>query len=454
MTKSVFRLWAVILIAGVAMAASPPSHAGFEWTPPAETGAGGVEVPAASLPPAPVPEVEAMPVAAAPPPVPVVPVSEQPAAPQQETAASAPLPAVVDQQPVVASSPPVVSGALAASPEPVVEGFGTDIPLALVMQQVVPAGYAYSFDSGIDPGQRVSWKGGRPWPAVLAEAVAPRGLDVEVVDNTVWLRIAEVPLAAVPAAVAAESPPAAASGFPAALMKADDPVQPVPAQIAADIPAEAAVFTPPPIEQPRPLSDYSAEELSAIGANASGYTPSYPRRHPDQMSFEKSPGVSDNVSRTANLRRTVDGNKPLAAAPKSALTGASVPSSQGGDQHVPTSAAEDPATEASVDAPAPSSVSAGVMDPYEIRFWQAAAGDDLKATLEKWGSLSSVSVVWDSPTSFKIPTPVTLHGTFPDAVMEVLTAFNDIKPRPTGVLHPNLPTGPSVLIVGGENLTN
>ncbi len=43
-----------------------------------------------------------------------------------------------------------------------------------------------------------------------------------------------------------------------------------------------------------------------------------------------------------------------------------------------------------------------------------------------------------------------MHGTFPDAVTTLLTAYNDAAPRPVGKLHPNLPAGPSVLVVQND----
>ena len=67
-------------------------------------------------------------------------------------------------------------------------GFGRDIPLALAMQQIVPPGYAYSFDPAIQPGIRVSWDGGQPWNEVLEQAVQSHGYVVVIVDKTVWLR--------------------------------------------------------------------------------------------------------------------------------------------------------------------------------------------------------------------------------------------------------------------------
>ena len=46
-----------------------------------------------------------------------------------------------------------------------------------------------------------------------------------------------------------------------------------------------------------------------------------------------------------------------------------------------------------------------------------------------------------------LPAPMRLHATFPDAVTQILMGYGAMDPRPVGKLHPNLPHGPSVLVV-------
>ncbi len=59
-------------------------------------------------------------------------------------------------------------------------GFGTDIPLALALQQIAPAGYAFSFGKDINPGAKVSWTGGKAWTEVLRDMIAPLALQASV----------------------------------------------------------------------------------------------------------------------------------------------------------------------------------------------------------------------------------------------------------------------------------
>lgn len=72
----------------------------------------------------------------------------------------------------------------------VAEGFGSDIPLALALGQIVPPSFAYSFGDGVNPGKRVSWEGGKPWNEVLADVLQPLGLTFEIDGQRLLLRAA------------------------------------------------------------------------------------------------------------------------------------------------------------------------------------------------------------------------------------------------------------------------
>jgi hypothetical protein len=69
-----------------------------------------------------------------------------------------------------ASRPPAI---------PVARGFGTGVPLAFAVRQVLPSGVKASFAPGVDAeGLLVDWKGGRPWPEVLRSLLRPAHLQV------------------------------------------------------------------------------------------------------------------------------------------------------------------------------------------------------------------------------------------------------------------------------------
>lgn len=97
-----------------------------------------------------------------------------------------PMPVVEEPQKIVKPQPaPVVTAPQDFSE---VVGFGSDMPLALALPQVVPTGYSFSFSNGVNPGQRVSWDGGgRSWDVVVSEMISPLNLAANVHGKTVYI---------------------------------------------------------------------------------------------------------------------------------------------------------------------------------------------------------------------------------------------------------------------------
>jgi len=88
--------------------------------------------------------------------------------------------------PMVAPSPQAPAQVTKNLPEAV--GFGRDLPLALALSQIVPAGYSYSFAQNIDAGTNVSWQGGKPWNVVLDEMLAPSGMKAVIVGDKIVIQ--------------------------------------------------------------------------------------------------------------------------------------------------------------------------------------------------------------------------------------------------------------------------
>lgn len=80
----------------------------------------------------------------------------------------------------------------------VVEGFGSDVPLALALRQVVPAGYAFSFGQNVNPGYRVSWSGGKPWNEVIRDMIADLNYKVQIGTKTVFISSMETSALQIP----------------------------------------------------------------------------------------------------------------------------------------------------------------------------------------------------------------------------------------------------------------
>lgn len=75
----------------------------------------------------------------------------------------------------IVDRPPEPIGGAGAD-EAIVEGFGADLPLDLVVAQIVPPRFQTIFEFDIDRTATTSWAGGRPWRDVLTDALTPLGL--------------------------------------------------------------------------------------------------------------------------------------------------------------------------------------------------------------------------------------------------------------------------------------
>jgi len=64
---------------------------------------------------------------------------------------------------------------------PMVEGFGTDVPLADALKQITPAGWKGFASGGVDPAQRVSWRTTSvPWHLALVKLLTGNKLWGEI----------------------------------------------------------------------------------------------------------------------------------------------------------------------------------------------------------------------------------------------------------------------------------
>lgn len=430
--KTKFSKSAVLLGTAMLFTVSP-AWAGFEWTPP------------------PAPEKVMM-----------VPAGEEPSSPQAapapmvesraikdrgnmasmsspERAAPAnqisKMPASMMEEPVVATVSPVSGAAIpaqdAAADYEDVQGFGTDIPLATAMSQIVPANFAYSVDSPAMLGQKVSWTGGMAWNKVLEKAVEPLGLEVAVIDDTVWIR--EEGRAPSAKTVKAPQPqPAKASQMSAApepmqAMEASSTMMPRP-PVADENTAPQHVIaerrtTQSPFGNMKPVEDDQASS-------------SYQRRNPIPMMMKADASDAPEPMAAAASAQEAD---PVATAQPPQNIARSGDADHRNYQHVVTPRSYEQSADAQ-------SVNAR-LDPFEIKYWTAEKGESLRNVLTNWGLSAGTEIRWTSPYDYRLPSALKTHATFPDAVTKVLTFYEDLEPRPVGRLHPNLPNGPSVLVI-------
>ena len=174
---------AVTLVAGLAISAMP-AQAGFQWVAPTDGGS-------YQQPPV---VVSAAPAVMAPETISPVVISGD-----TQPASAAPTylvpPAPASEKLSMASATIVVPAG------GVVQGFASQVPLALALRQILPVGYSFSIDQNVGMDTLVSYKGGKPWRDTLDEMLAPAGLVEHVQGSTVTIDRA----AATPASVATDT---------------------------------------------------------------------------------------------------------------------------------------------------------------------------------------------------------------------------------------------------------
>lgn len=70
---------------------------------------------------------------------------------------------------------------------PSASGFGSQVPLAFAVRQIVPASVRVRYADGVDQDVLVDWSGGKPWNETVRAAVKPLGLHVQTSPTTVLI---------------------------------------------------------------------------------------------------------------------------------------------------------------------------------------------------------------------------------------------------------------------------
>lgn len=254
------------------------------------------------------------------------------------------------------------------------QGFGKDISLAIALSQIVPPSYAYKFADGVNPGQKVSWNGGKPWTQVLSDVLVANDLEVVIQGNVVKVqmpRSGSVAYAPAPASMSSSSYSSDSETKVARL---------APAATATD---DSGSDLPVPTGKPMAVtSDIDASEAQAVEAS-------------ERQAMDNGSAVSE---------------QPVAVV-------------------------------AARDAKAP------VISTNSSRRWEATPGKTLRETLESWSSTAGAELEWMSPYDFPVDHSFVYEGKFSEAVDSLLSLYSREQQRPRGRLYPNLPDGPSVLMV-------
>lgn len=431
MTKFNMLKKAILLstVAVVSMAAT--AHAGFEWKGPLEPPRAAPEAAAPASDDL-MPVTGVSPDAAPEAPVTSPEISVEPV--QHETHA-APV------QTAMSTAP-----AAAAQEAGTLSGFGSDLPLVIALQQIVPAGFQYSFSGGVNPGVTVSWQGGKPWQHVLSDTLAPQGLGYTLQNNTVIISRGAAPASAQPAAL--ESHTHDSSMSPAPDMTA--------APAASDSLAPVSITAQPPVTDAAPAAP--AESVNIRREKPSSLLDRLGWRRGEERTEGAQPVISQPPAKTSNTYPAETSSAPGTAAPAVMSEPPQMTEPVAADA---PAAAPAPVTSSSADAAfsngahmemasaakAPAAAPAGA-----VSTWSGGKGQTLRDVLKAWSDKAGVELYWSIDYDYRLATDAGFTGTYDEAVGGLLDKFASVRPQPYGQLHQSS-SGPRVLVVKSYDLT-
>jgi hypothetical protein len=89
----------------------------------------------------------------------------------------------------------------------------------------------------------------------------------------------------------------------------------------------------------------------------------------------------------------------------------------------------------------------GKVDLQAIRNWSMPKGTSLKSGLSDWAKNAQVDLVWKNQKDFPVSEKIDVEASFAQAVEQALKPLAKTAGGPRATLYPNLPDGPSVLVI-------
>lgn len=478
---------ATVLFAGSA-------DAGFEWKGPSAPPA-AVAAPASNasnaypepvimwdgntdgMPAQKIGAVEAVPMASS------VPSSMPPSGPVELAPSSAVLLPKTDVTPVVS---PVAPAALADGGD-VVTGFGSDLPLAIALQQIAPVGYQFSFGVGVNPGTAVSWEGGKPWKTVLNETLSARGYTYVITGNVIRvleqrdLGMPAASFAAAPVALSPDVPPSLPPALPNvtgletihvtqqlqgkdadAVIKA--PADPIsirrqkPSVIHKVKNFTNRLGTEKPAEN---VSDKTVEPAKAaekeMAPAAKAAAPVSSPIEWDQPAMNVAPEpAQDNFSAAPmNITRdsaVFDAPMPMMSQPPVPVRAAPPAAVVNDSMMAPLDIA--PVKEAVPPVTSGISMAADTAAPGTVApaTWHGARGQTLRDVLKSWSDVAGVELYWSIDYDYRLQQDAAYPGSYDEAVGHLLDLFATVRPQPYGQLHQENGNGSRVLVIKSYDL--
>jgi hypothetical protein len=289
-----------------------------------------------------------------------------------------------------------------------VEGFGRDIPLAMALNQVVPAGYAYAFGDGVNPGYRVSWSGGKPWNEVVFDMIAPLDFVAYVRGNKLFINKRRH-----------QSEKSMVVHTPA----------PSTAVSQVHVNAAHAVPVPPPI-MPIPGKMNTQNNVRHVQNNvhiAKSTAHKGPQNQDGFVSLEGGrsnildPGLhkrSQSAKTLSKIKQWTNFDEIARSTEKVRLTDVEQAQKQSAPSPIK------PVMTAPVYPPPPqkfayqTSLMENINQPAA---WQARQGDSLFSVLQRWCDQANMKLIWSAQNDYLVASDVFVNGPFPQALEDLVT---------------------------------
>jgi hypothetical protein len=351
------------------------------------------------------------------------------AAPVEAVALAAPQGDIQWNQDVSAAPAPV-----SAAGGEIISGFGTEMPLAIALQQVVPTGYDLSFAAGVNKNTAVSWEGGKPWKQVLAEMLSARQLGFRLEDNVVAIDHLTGKTQASPVAEEKLLPPVSLTKPELAATSAVN--KPEEKEKTAAAPVDSIVSRRNSITARR---DSDADHYSWLERfrDRFGFKKQGQNKEAVPAAVVEEKAVTDKTAedkvaeeKAVETKISSRRNKSVETLP--ALEVAPPPAA------VPLGAAAKSATE--------KHAAAAIAEAAPKPVWLAPKDKTLKDVLSDWSKTAGVELYWSTDYDYRLNGNIAYSGTFDEAVGQLLGGFTEIRPQPYGQLHQVL-DGSKVLVV-------
>jgi hypothetical protein len=318
----------------------------------------------------------------------------QPSVPSTTLAPLAPTPAAtIASSPAAYSQEALAPTSLAVPSEKVVSGFGTKVPLAVALRQILPSDYGFSVDRDVTLSTLVTWRGGKPWRDALKETLQSAGFDMR--EQGQMVRIVR-----------------AAGTSPTSVIPQPETVQP----------SAPAAFAE--VQTPQPQATVAVSPSAGMSLSLA----------PSSEPMLVVPTASSPAPAPSSAPALIGGSDHFLKLPQE-VASAAAPTPE-------TIVAVSEAPVAVIENPAPAPVPVAVAET-----WTASRGDMLHKVLDAWARQANVEIHWVAEYDYPIQATLTVTGSFEDAVRNLLSGFKDAQPQPVASLHKNPTLGQMVLVV-------